>query len=780
MLTFSMLMKTNDRAGRLPGVAALMFGIGSLAFSQNYTITTVAGGWLPPDGALATTAPLLPSSVAVDSAGNLYVADIGQSLVVRIDASTGQLTIVAGTGAPGYNGDNIAATSAELSYPSGVAVDSANNLYIADSSNNRVRKVSDGIITTIAGTGTAGYNSDNIAASSAELNGPNGVAVDSAGNLYIADSSNNRIRKVSSGIITTVAGTGVGGYNGDNIAPTSAELNRPSGVALDPANNLYIADGYRIRKVSSGIITTVAGTGVGGYNGDNIAATSAELYPSGVALDSAGNVYIADIYNNRIRKVSNGIITTIAGTGTNGYNGDNIAATSADLYEPGGVAVDSANNLYIADTDNARVRKVSNGIITTVAGTGVGGYNGDNIPATSALLAGPWGVALDSAGNLYIADPGNSRIRKVSNRFITTVAGNGMAYYSGDDIAATSAALGEPNGVAVDSTGNVYIADTANNRIRKVSNGIITTVAGNGCACYNGDNIAATSAELAGPNGVAVDSAGNVYIADTANNRIRKISNGLITTVAGNGMAFYNGDDIAATSAALYFPMAVAVDSANNLYIVDWGNSRIRKVSNGIITTVAGTGTAGYNGDNIAAASAELNNPYGVAVDSANNLYIADTSNSRIRKVSDGIITTIAGTGTAGYNGDNIAAASAELNGPSGVAVDSANNLYIADTRSNRVRELSPLTTISIIPNPLVLDGGSVGAATVTYSAPVPVDVYVGESLFCGGSTSGSCQTGPWVSNGMVFSLVDPISGTTLATATARVMSGPLAPSRRR
>jgi len=343
---------------------------------------------------------------------------------------------------------------------------------------------------------------------------------------------------------------------------------------------------------TSGIITTIAGTGNNGYSGDNGPATSAELYyPFDIAVDGNGNIYIADAFNSRIRKVdTNGIITTVAGDGNDGYSGDNGPATSAELNDPRGVAVDSNGNIYIADTDNNRIRKVdTNGIITTVAGisctSGYCGHSGDNGPATSAELYDPRGVAVDSKGNIYIADYGNERIRKVdTNGIITTVAGDGTYGYGGDNGPATSAQLRSPEDVAVDNSGNIYIADNGNHRIRKVdTNGIITTVAGNGTQDYNGDNGdngLATSAKLDYPEGVAVDSSGNIYIADANDRRIRKVdTNGIITTVAGTGGDGYSGDNGPATSAHLASPIGVAVDSKGNIYIADFYNNRIRKVS---------------------------------------------------------------------------------------------------------------------------------------------------------------------------------------------------------
>jgi sugar lactone lactonase YvrE len=320
--------------------------------------------------------------------------------------------------------------------------------------------------------------------------------------------------------IDTFAGNGTAGYSGDNGPATSAALN-PAGIAVDAAGNLYIADSNRIRKISHGAITTVAGNGTYGFSGDNGPATSAQLFnPQGVAVDAAGNLYIADTFNNRIRKVSGGVITTVAGNGTSGINGDNIPATTAQLNWPYGVAVDGAGNLYIANTYNNRVCKVSGGIITTLAGNGTHGYGGDNGPATAAQLSYPDGVAVDAAGNVYIADTDNDRIRKVSGGVIATVAGNGTEGFSGDKGPATAAQLGWPYSVAVDAAGNLFIADTYNNRIRKVSGGAIATVGGDGTFGFGGDKGPATSAAVS-PAGIAVDSAGNLYAADTVNYRIR-------------------------------------------------------------------------------------------------------------------------------------------------------------------------------------------------------------------------------------------------------------------
>jgi cysteine-rich repeat protein len=609
------------------------------------------------DNNTATSAQLAnPKGVAVDGLGNIYIADTGNDCIRRVDR-IGIITTVAGTGELGYAGDGGDARQAQLSSPFGVAVDGFGNLYIADTGNHRIRQIDDsGIIRTIAGAGTQGYTGDASSAMSAQLAFPFGVAVDEIGNLYIADTYNHCIRRVnSSGIITTVAGVGGAGYNNDNVPAINARLAYPFSVAADGQGNLYIGDTYnhRIRRVdNAGTITTVAGTGTFSYSGDQGEAISADVaHPSGVVLDAVGNLYIADTDNNRIRRVDNtGIITTVAGTGTRGYVGDNGPATSAELTFPNSMAMDNIGNLYVADTDNHRIRRIDgNGVITTVVGTGTFGYAGDDGPANGAELDNPYSVVVDGRGNLFIADAFNHRIRKVDgNGIITTVAGTGDFSYGGDNGPAISAQLAVPKSVAVDSLGNLFIADTSNHRVRRVdTRGIITTVAGTGTLGARGDNRAATQAQLNYPTGVAVDGLGNLYIADTDNHRIRRVdSNGIITTVAGNGTLGYFGDNGAATNAQLASPSGVAVDSADNLYIADTDNHRIRRVSsNGVITTVAGNGVFGYSGDLGAAvgATTELAKPFSVIVHGS-DLLIADRYNHRIRRVdSNGIIDTVAG-----------------------------------------------------------------------------------------------------------------------------------------
>jgi NHL repeat len=332
--------------------------------------------------------------------------------------------------------------------------------------------------------------------------------------------------------IATVAGTGVKAASGDGTAARLASLASPYSATIDWFGNLFYADfgSNRIRRISPcGVITTVAGDGVPGFSGDGGPAAAAELMsPSAAASDLRGNVYISDTFNHRIRKVDpRGIITTVAGTDDRGYNGDDKPATKATLWYPAGIAVDTQGDIYIADLGNNRVRKVDpRGIITTLAGEGDEGSAGDGGPATQALLDGPFGVAVDRAGDVYIADTDGQRIRKVDPRgIITTVAGTGQRGFSGDGGPATKATLNSPRGIAVDSAGNLYITDRGNERIRKVdTKGVITTLAGTGAGGFSGDNGPAGAAKLASPDGsVGIDTQGNVFIADRGNNRIRAV-----------------------------------------------------------------------------------------------------------------------------------------------------------------------------------------------------------------------------------------------------------------
>jgi uncharacterized protein (TIGR03437 family) len=631
------------------------------------------------------------AQITTDRAGNVFF--VSENRVLRLDGVSGVVTLVAGGGYPGFSGDNGPAALAQLDGPAALAVDSTGALYLNDRGNVRIRRIANGIITTVAGNGTFGFSGDNGPAVNAQISTVWGLAMDSDDNLYFTDSFNHRVRKISKGgVISTIAGTGTQGYSGDNGPATSAELELPGGVVVDSAGVVYISDGNNVvRAVSKGVITTFAGSrSPGPASGDNGPATSAYmLQPFGLAVDAAGSLYIAERGFHRIRKVTKGVITTIAGNGREGYEGDGGPAVNAKLDEPWGVAMDSTGNLYISDVKNYRIRKVANGLISTVVGNGQLGFSGSNGPAANGEFSTPTGVAIDASGAVYVAAMTSHRVLKISNGVLTLVAGGGVAGFSGDGGPATNAQLDSPNGIAVDAGGSIYIADSKNNRVRRVTNGIITTVAGTGFATLGGDGGPATNAQLSNPSAVALDNLGNLYISDWGNYRIRKVSGGVITTIAGT-TAGYSGDNGPAVQAQLFGPQGMAVDSAGNLFFVDSGNQMVRKISNGMITSVAGIWSSGFSGDGGPATSAQFSNPMGVALDSAGSLYIADYQNYRIRKVTNGVITTIAGTGKSEFSGDSGPATSAGLSLPASLVVDASGNVFFSDITANRVRVLVP------------------------------------------------------------------------------------------
>jgi trimeric autotransporter adhesin len=519
-------------------------------------VKTVAGGG--PNNSPASKVSLgIATSIGQDAAGNIYIASVTLNLVLRV-GTDGNVNVVAGNGVAGCSGDGGQAVAAELNGPHGVSVDNSGNIFIADFYNNVIREVvaTTGIIETVAGNGKAGYSGDGGQATQAELYGPVGVFVNNSDNIFIADSSNNVIREVMAtpGIIETVAGNGKAGYSGDGGKATQAELNRPVGVFVNNSDDIFIveAGNDRIREVvgSAGVIETVAGNGFLSYSGDGGLATQAQLYnPQGVSLDSSGNLFIADSSNNAIRQVAatTGIIETVAGNGKAGYSGDGGQATQAELQLPSGVFVDSAGNIFIADTQNVVIREVvaKTGIIETVAGNGTTGYSGDGGQATQAELGFPEGLFVDGSGNIFIAGgeiyycyididgvyqcivAGGGNVRKVDTAtgIIHAVAGGANPGYSGDGGKATQAELFNPTGVSVHPSGNIFIDDSVNNRIREVvgSTGVIQTVAGNGTSGFSGDGGPATQAELASPFGLVLDFAGNILFADSGSGRVRAL-----------------------------------------------------------------------------------------------------------------------------------------------------------------------------------------------------------------------------------------------------------------
>ncbi len=791
-------------------------------------IATIAGISAPGntgDGGPATIASLNnPTGIGIDVTGNVYLCM--QNSDVRTVNTAGIINRTVGGGLFGYGGDGLiaTATAVKMKFLSDVKIDNSGNIYITDKGDHRIRKVNGaGIISTYAGTGLAAWSGDGGPATAADIAAPGQMAFDAAGNLYFSETGSNVVRKITTGgIISTVAGNGTAGFAGDGAAATAAQLNQPYGLAIDGAGNMYIGDGNRrIRKVTpAGIISTYAGTGSAGYAGDGSSATSADIdNPYSVVADALGNIYFSAA-NNTIRKIdASGIISTIAGDGTAGYSGDGGPATGATFKDPVGLEIDKAGNLYVGDKNNFRARKIGNnrapvftsghtasitvvqnstanpvnlllgvadadpgqtitwslaggpahgtaavaytmtvvggtmmptgitytptpgyssldsfkvliidcaggsdymmvyvtvtplptggcsgGIITTIAGTNTAGYSGDNGPATAAKINFAFGVAPDGLGNIYVSDGANNRIRKVDAAgVITTVAGNGTAGYSGDGGPATAGTLKNPYGIAADAAGNVFVSDFNNKVIRKINNaGIITTIGGGGVS--TADGVPATTASFVNVYSICTDGAGTVYVSDGTGAKIRKIDPaGIITTVAGTGVTGYSGDGGPATAAKIAASASVAIDPSGNLYITDQSVFKVRKIStSGIITSIAGNGTAGYTGDGGPATNAKIN-CYAAAADAAGNVYISDKAKNIVRRVdASGIITTIAGIGTTGYSGDGGPATAAEMNWPSYLNVDNG-NLYIADWLNHAVRKV----TLSSNNAPVFVNGHS-------------------------------------------------------------------------
>jgi trimeric autotransporter adhesin len=549
------------------------------------------------------------------------------------------------------------------------------------------------------------------------------------GNLYIADSASSRIRRVdSNGVITTVAGTGDAGFSGDGGLATAATLNTPRGIVLDSNGILYIADtnNARLRKVAgTGIITTIAGTGIVGNTGDNGQARLARIgYPYALAAGDQGSVYFADAVYSHVRVVtSTGGIYNSVGSGTWGPGGDGQSAALAQLSNPTGLTIDSLGNLIVVDRQERLIRRVttSTNLISTVAGAGAYVDLGEGGPAISAQLLRPEGLALDSSGNLFVADSLDNRIRRIrADTTIANYAGTGIYGFSGDGAAANQAQLNAPISLAPYPDGGILAGGSY--KVRRIaSQGGIAAVAGTGGVGSSGDGELATSATFSDSLYVVSDTAGNVYIADSGNNRVRVAgTDKIVRTVAGTGDRGFNGDGQTALTATLSSPSGLAIDSSGNIYVADQGNHRVRRFKpGGTITTVAGDGTAGDSGAEGLAVKARLRFPSALAVDTDGNLYIADSGNYRIKMVTaDGVIHNIAGTGGTGATGDGGSATAASLTWTTALAVASDGTLYLAQPNSSIVRKLIP-----VIQSDRITAAGVVNAASFSGTAVAPGEI---------------------------------------------------------
>jgi sugar lactone lactonase YvrE len=631
----------------------------------------------------------------------------------QIFLSSPYINSIAGTGTPGTSFSGQVAQFARLGTQlSKAATDSSGTTYIGTKDLGwKIQKIdSAGKISTVAGNYRYFYGDggDPVAAAF----GPRlAVSVSPQSQVVITDISNVRIRILAPGnIVETIAGTGGSSYSGDGGLAYLATFSTPTATATDTSGNIFVADTYNqvIRKITGSTITTFGGTaGLVGNTGDGGAALAATLTtPFGIAADSSNNIYFTDLSACAIRRISpQGAITLIAGTYAPGFGGDGGPAIAATLSTPRGIALDTNNNIYFCDTGNSRIRRIdaNTGIIETVAGNGVEAYGGDNGLAVNARLSTPTGVATDGTGNVYLADTNNQCIRFVdmTTYKITTVAGIPTQQgYSGDYSFPKFARLNSPSHMAFDlTTGYYYFADDGNARIRYVdpSINIINTVAGNGSPLYKGDGGNASGAIFGGIKSLTCDSANRLYIVDDIAHVIRVIdlASGIISNVAGTGVAGFSGDGGPALLANLSSPQDVVVDSNANLYFTDRDSQRVRQITaTGQVSSFAGTGVAGYNGDSISSIYATLNNPTALAIDPANGtLYIGDLNNNRIRAVTESrIIGTYAGGGNYGAPTQGASFASTLLASTTSIAVDANSQVYFTEVVTNGLWKLNRAT----------------------------------------------------------------------------------------
>ncbi|MFN0167625.1 MAG: hypothetical protein ACKV22_14455 [Bryobacteraceae bacterium] len=703
--------------GILAGGTAFRVPEASAETEAAFFIDTVAGGNFLGDGLPASSAQLSDAQgVAVDFAGNLYIADPGNHRVRRV-SSSGIIDTVAGTGSPGFSGDGGPAGKAQLNLPYGIAVDGTGTLYIADFGNRRVRRVTaDGVIRTIAGSGENGSGGDGRPATDAQLSAPRNVALDSQGNLYISDFAANRIRRVTvTGVMSTLAGTGVCGSDPEPVPAAQAQFCGPAGLVTDAAGALLVADsgGNRIRRVSAGAVSNVFG----------LAPDGAPLIftPTGVALDTFGSLYIAEAGRRRVWRIEpGGGVRQIAGADSSG------ALRSLDAARD--VAVDSLGAVYIADGRRIR-RLAADGTAGTVAGDGTFGFRGDGAPALQSQLNQPSGVAVGADGSIYIADELNHRVRRVApSGIISTVAGTGSPGFGLDGRTPTETPIASPTGVTIDPGGSLWFAERTGHRVRRItSGGIMITAAGTGSAGVDPDDRPAGTSRLSTPAFAVVDPKGDLYIADTENHRVRRVgAAGTLVTVAGNGNQGYSGDNIAAADAQLNRPSALAFDAAGLLYIADSGNNRIRRVgADGKIVTVVGE-------------VLPLSTPSGLVFGPDGTLYVADSGNHRVLAMnSRSELRVIAGTAASGFAGDGGPALEASLAFPTALAVDSTGALLVADQRNHRIRKLT-LKKVDTPPPPITTD--PLLLSLVNTASREPGAVAPGQLLTVQGDKIGTAQ----------------------------------------
>jgi sugar lactone lactonase YvrE len=665
-LTFSTPYSYTVKATNSAGTSSASNSINVTTISGTYTVSTFAGNNTDHFDANGTNASFSsPSGLVRDGSGNFFVTDAqnGECRVRKI-ASNGDVTTFAGDSWGYLNAQGL---NARFMNPAGIIKDGS-VLIIADAGNNRIRMV-DALAnaTTWSGNGTAAYV--NGVPTFASFNNPSDLTEDASGNLFIADTYNNRIREVATQTGSASNFSGSGAVGSANSTAGFASFNMPQGIVIDSNGSLFVADSgnNKIRMVTNtGNASTFAG---GGTNAVGVAAGYADLNgsnalfnsPKGITIDGSGNLYVSDTGNNRIRKIDpSHNVTTIAGSGAAGAVDS--TGTNASFKNPRGIIRDSSGNLYVADQGNRKIRKIStSGVVTTIAGSGPDA-NGNG---TSARFYAPYGVGADINGNVFVADTNNNLIRKIDPAGnVTTFAGSTAGFADGTG---TNAKVSTPRAIGADNIGNVYVSDVGNNKIRKISPaGVVTTLAGTFTLAY----------------GVAVGNDGTVYVSDTNDQRIKKIVGNTVTTIAGNGTAGFA--DGTGTNAKFSSPFGIAVDSSGNLFVGDAGNNRVRKITPaGVVSTFAGgiSGSLDANGT-----SAKFTSPSAISIDSSGNLFVAEYD--QIRKITPGAdVTTIAGGSSSGYVDG--AGNTARFDTIRGIALDSSGNIFVADANNNRIRKLS-------------------------------------------------------------------------------------------
>ncbi len=744
------------------------------SISLDGVVRTVAGSGDvgDTDGASATAKFDSPKGMAIDASGNIVVADVFNNRIRSISAS-GVVSTIAGSG--DFGAIDGASTTASFNFPSAVAIDSSGNIIVADRVNHRIRSISTGsVVSTIAGSGIQGFA--NGASATAEFSSPSGVAIDAFGNIIVADTDNHRIRSISaSGLVSTIAGSGT--FSFADGASATARFNLPEGVAIDTSGNIIVVDNrnHRIRSITpDGIVATIAGSSQS--FADGVGSNARFNVPSGVAIDASGNIIVTDSNNNRIRKIyRNSLVGTpscsdigmhnlalivsdgelqdlqsfdiiVADDGSCGLIPTNLALSNTNVIEniatnsiiatisaddsdnPASLSFSivggrdsasfsiSADNQLVIDHSPDFEAQNSYEIIIAVSDTihqliktfniSVNNVNEfvpifTSVPITSVRVGSLYqydlGASDDDGSNLVFSALPSTELPSwlVIDTIVSTLAGEGSA--GSDDGVTSTASFNSVDGIAIDASGNIIVADGNNHRIRKISpEGIVSTIAGGGRTGVLGGDFAdgaSATARFSSPRNVAIDASGNIIVADGNNRRIRSISpEGIVSTIAGSGSRDFA--DGASATAKFDFPSGIAIDASGNIIITDGGNNRIRSISSdGTVTTIAGSGDDGFADG--ASATAKFDFPTGIAIDASGNIIVADFSNHRIRSIStDGTVTTIAGSGGGFVDG---ASATAKFSLPRDVAIDASGNIIVVDSNNHSIRNISPEGIVSTI-----------------------------------------------------------------------------------